>query len=86
MAENIKVPVSPKGSPLSVEDELHALRTRNKMLTGALKAIKETAEEERKKHQDLVWLARNRGTYQTLGDNKRLVSPAATTESDMFAP
>ena len=58
--ENFKIPVSPKGSPLSLEDEVAALKTRNKVLTDALKAIKHTAEEEEKKHYDLVWFARNR--------------------------
>lgn len=62
-AENIQVTVSPKGSPRSAEEEIHALRTRNKVLSDTLKAIKRAAEEQAEKNYDLVWFARNRSEY-----------------------
>ena len=60
MKEDVNVPVSPKGSPLPMEEEIRALRTQNRILLNAIKAIKETADKEAKKHHDLVWFARNR--------------------------
>lgn len=59
-AENVQIPLSPKGSNLSLEDEILALRTRNQILTDTLQSIKERAEQEEKKHYDLVWFARYR--------------------------
>jgi len=51
--------VSPK-TPASLEDEVVTLRAKNAVLTDALKDIKKTAQQEAKKHYDLVWYARNR--------------------------
>jgi hypothetical protein len=63
-SEDMRVEVSPKGSPISNEEEIHALRARNKVLTDALKAIKETADKEAHRHYELVWFARNRSKCQ----------------------
>ena len=60
----LKGPVSPTGSTgSSVEDELEALRAKNKVLTEALTSVRETALEEMKKRFDLVWFARYRSKY-----------------------
>jgi len=59
-------------SPTSLEEEVQALRARNKILTNALKAIKETAAEEAEKHYDLVWFARNRCRYPNHDARKRI--------------
>ncbi|KAL7565980.1 hypothetical protein ACA910_011003 [Epithemia clementina (nom. ined.)] len=57
------VSVSP-GIPFhSLEDEVSALRARNKALTDTLKLIKEKAEKEEKRLYDLVWFSRNRSRY-----------------------
>lgn len=78
--------VSPTGSPRStvsssdnntdnnksLQDEILALRLRNQVLTNSLKAIKETADEELKKHYDLVWFARNRSRYPNHSSRKRI--------------
>ena len=55
-------PVSPTSSTSS-QEELLTLRARNKILTDALAAIKESASEEMKKKFDLVWFARYRCKY-----------------------
>ena len=56
--------MSPTGSTgSSVEDELEALRAKNKVLTEALASVRETALEEMKKRFDLVWFARYRSKY-----------------------
>jgi hypothetical protein len=60
VSEYLRVEMSPEGSPTSNEEEIHALRARNKVLTDALKAIKETADKEALRHYELVWFARNR--------------------------
>lgn len=52
--------ISPTGSPTSSNDELLALRARNKVLTEALAAIHESAEKELKEKYDLVWYAKYR--------------------------
>jgi hypothetical protein len=53
-----KVPVSPPN--MSLEDEVILLRARNKILTDALQAVKESATDQAKRNFDLVWFARNR--------------------------
>jgi hypothetical protein len=58
--------VSPVSSPTSSNDELMALRARNKVLTDALTAIKESASKEMKKSYDLVWFARYRCKYSAM--------------------
>jgi hypothetical protein len=52
--------VSPLSSPTSSNDKLMALHARNKVLTDALAAIKESASKEMKKNYDLVWFAKYR--------------------------
>lgn len=54
--------MSPPHSPgrSSNNDELQALRARNKVLTEALEAIKESASAEIIRRFDLVWYARYR--------------------------
>ena len=52
-----RIAVSPTGS---VEDEILVLRARNKVLTDALSAVKQSASKEMKKRFDLVWFARYR--------------------------
>jgi hypothetical protein len=64
VSEDMTVEVSSKGSPTSNKEEIHALRARNKVLTDALKAIKETADKEVSSNYELVWFARHRGKYQ----------------------
>jgi hypothetical protein len=68
-SEDMTVEVSSKGSPTSNEEEIHALRARNKVLTDALKAIKETADKEVNSNYELVWFARNRSKWQ-LGSSR----------------
>mmetsp|Transcript_16624 Transcript_16624/g.30237 ORF Transcript_16624/g.30237 Transcript_16624/m.30237 type:complete len:179 (+) Transcript_16624:115-651(+) len=58
-----KVPVSPPN--MSLEDEVILLRARNKILTDALQAVKESATDQAKRNFDLVWFARNRCRYPT---------------------
>ena len=57
-------PVSPTGSTSSssrsVDEEILALRARNKVLSEALSAVKESAAKEMKRRFDLVWFARYR--------------------------
>ena len=55
-------PVSPTSSTSS-QEELLTLRARNKILTEALAAIKDSASEEMKKKFDLVWFAKYRCKY-----------------------
>jgi hypothetical protein len=43
-----------------------ALRARNKVLTDALAAIKESASQEMKKNYDLVWFAKYRCRYSAM--------------------
>jgi hypothetical protein len=64
VSEDMTVEVSSTGSPTSNEEEIHALRARNKVLTDALKAIKETADKEVNSNYELVWFARNRSKCQ----------------------
>jgi hypothetical protein len=60
-ARNSKAKVSPASSPSrSSDDELLALRARNKILTEALEAIKESASDEMMRRYDLVWFAKYR--------------------------
>ena len=59
---DLQVPVSPTGSE-SREDEVAALRARNKLLSEALANVNESAKKAFKKNFDLVWFARNRCTY-----------------------
>lgn len=54
---DVTIPISPNGTG-SLEEEVMALRARNKILKNTLQAIKETAENQIKKHYDLVWFAR----------------------------
>ena len=61
--EDIEVPVSPSSSSASLEDEVIALRARNKVLAEALKGVNESATKAFKKNFDLVWFARNRCTF-----------------------
>lgn len=68
-ADSIKVPISPK---ISLEDEVIALRARNKVLTGALKAVKDAAQDHSKLRHELVWYARNRCRYPNHAASKRL--------------
>lgn len=63
---------SPGASPTSIEDEVLALRARNKILTQALQSIKETAEKEVQKHYDLVWFARHKSRYPNSEARKRI--------------
>lgn len=65
-------PVSPKGSPTRVEEEVESLRLRNKVLAEALASIKATAEKEARKHYDLVWFARHRGRFPGHEARKRI--------------
>lgn len=51
---------------MSLEDEVIALRARNKVLTEALKGVHESATKEFKKNFDLVWFARNRCEFPYL--------------------
>lgn len=69
LSEDMRVEVSSKGSLTSNEEEIHALRARNKVLTDALKAIKETADKEVHSNYELVWFARNRSKCQ-IGSNR----------------
>ena len=62
--EDMTVEVTSRGSPTSNEEEIYALRARNKVLTDALKAIKETADKEVNSNYELVWFARNRSKCQ----------------------
>ena len=55
---DLQVPVSPTGNG-SLEEQVLALRARNKVLTDALAAVNESATKEFKKNYDLVWYARN---------------------------
>ena len=55
-------PVSPTCGT-SLQDEVLALRARNKILTDVLKAVKEQADEKAKYNFELVWFARNRSKY-----------------------
>lgn len=54
--------VKHSGSPdaYSANDEVAALKAKNKVLTDALAAVHETAAKELKKKYDLVWFARYR--------------------------
>lgn len=56
--QKLASPVSPTAGNL--QDEVLALRARNKILTDALKAVKEQADEQAKRNFELVWFARNR--------------------------
>lgn len=57
----LEVPVSPNSSSAeSLEDEVSALRARNKMLMEALNEVKKSATKAVEKNFDLVWYARNR--------------------------
>ena len=60
MKQDVQHPVSPKGSPMSVEGELVLERTRCKIFSDTLQTIKIKVEEEAKRNQELVWYARNR--------------------------
>jgi hypothetical protein len=62
-------PVSPTGS---VEDEILVLRARNKVLTDALSAVKQSASKEMKRRFDLVWFARYRYRYPNHEASKRI--------------
>ena len=53
-----QVTVSPTHK--SIEDEVIYLRSQNKLLNNALKAVKNTASEKLCKSYELVWYARNR--------------------------
>ncbi|CAB9527685.1 expressed unknown protein [Seminavis robusta] len=68
---DLQVPVSPSSSE-SLEDEVIALRARNKVLLEALKGVNESATALKKKHFDLVWFARNRYRYPNHGASKRI--------------
>ena len=60
LAVALEVPVSPNSASESLEDEVMALRARNKVLTEALQGVNESATKAFKKNFDLVWFARNR--------------------------
>ena len=85
--------VSPTTSVVSLEDEVIALRARNKAMATALRKIKETAEQERKRHHDLVWYARNRSRFPNHEARKRIeqdeqhqeeLEKLSTAEADYF--
>lgn len=84
---------SPSASVVSLEDEVIALRARNKAMATALQSIKETAEKERKRYHDLVWYARNRSRFPNHQARKRIESDEqhseelqklSSTEADYF--
>jgi len=56
-------PVTPKGSSSTLEEEVESLKAQNAELTEKLEAIQAQADQQVKKHYDLVWYARNRGVY-----------------------
>ena len=61
VSKDVKITVSPPISQgRSSNEELLALRARNKVLTETLEAIKESASEEMLRRFDLVWFARYR--------------------------
>ena len=64
--------ISPSSSVGSLEDEVIALRARNKAMASALQSIKETAEKEKKRYHDLVWYARNRSRFPNHQARKRI--------------
>lgn len=66
--------MSPSSSVGSLEEEVIALRARNKAMAIALQSIKETAEKERKRYHDLVWYARNRSRFPNHEARKRIES------------
>lgn len=60
-ADDLKVPVSPTHSKSEDEnEEILTLRAQNKVLTEALKAVKESAAAQAKKNYDLAWYAKYR--------------------------
>jgi hypothetical protein len=63
MTRDVKATVSASGSPASTDDELLALRVRNKILSEALESIQKSASEELKRRFDLVWFAKYRCKY-----------------------
>ena len=63
---------SPTGGNISKDEELKALRIRNKVLTESLAAIKDAASEETKKNFDLVWFAKNRYRHPNHEASKRI--------------
>ena len=88
-----EVNVSPSTSIVSLEDEVIALRARNKAMTKALQVIKETATKEKKRHHDLVWYARNRSRFPNSDARKRIetdmehseeLEKLTTPEADYF--
>ena len=62
VAVDLEIPVSP-ASAGSLEDEVVALRARNKVLAEALKGVHDSASKAFKKNSDLVWFARNRSMF-----------------------
>jgi hypothetical protein len=85
--------VSPTTSVVSLEDEVMALRAQNKAMAAALRKIKETAQEEKKRHHDLVWYARNRSRFPNHPARKRIegdeqhaeeLQKLTTSEADYF--
>jgi len=85
--------VSPSTSIVSLEDEVIALRARNKAMAKALQVIKETATKEKKRHHDLVWYARNRSRFPNSEARKRIetdmdhseeLEKLSTPEADYF--
>eukprot|EP00980_Cylindrotheca_fusiformis_P001448 scaffold345_cov134-Cylindrotheca_fusiformis.AAC.59 len=73
VARDSKARVSPTSSPhRSTDDELLALRARNKVLTEALEAIKESASDEMIRRYDLVWFAKYRYRYPNHKESKRI--------------
>lgn len=89
-AKTSKTPVSPTGSASS-QEELQALRLRNKVLTEALEGIKATADQHVQKHLDLVWFARNRTRHPNHKERKRIekqhsdeLSKLHTADGDYF--
>eukprot|EP00567_Pseudictyota_dubia_P014053 CAMPEP_0197436314 /NCGR_PEP_ID=MMETSP1175-20131217/3780_1 /TAXON_ID=1003142 /ORGANISM="Triceratium dubium, Strain CCMP147" /LENGTH=182 /DNA_ID=CAMNT_0042965571 /DNA_START=164 /DNA_END=712 /DNA_ORIENTATION=+ len=65
-----KATVSP--SSTSIQDEVIALRAKNKVLEEALKAVEESATEKLKANFELVWFARNRCRYPNHEASKRI--------------
>lgn len=72
--------VSPSTSIVSLEDEVIALRARNKAMAKALRVIKETATKEKKRHHDLVWYARNRTRFPNSDARKRIEADMGHSE------
>ncbi|KAK1737216.1 hypothetical protein QTG54_012083 [Skeletonema marinoi] len=62
-AAQLKRQVTVSPTHKSIEDEVIYLRSQNKLLNNALKAVKTTASEKLCKSYELVWYARNRTRY-----------------------